>query len=38
MRVVGLATATPESVHAGKRPIGVVRMRIADAGRKAIAG
>jgi hypothetical protein len=29
----GLATATPETVHAAKRPIEVVRVRITDAGR-----
>jgi hypothetical protein len=34
----GLATATPETVHAGKRPIEVVRARITDAGRLALAG
>jgi len=34
----GLATATPETVHAGKRPIKVVRVRITDAGRLALAG
>jgi hypothetical protein len=34
----GLATATPEIVHAGKRPIEVVRVRINDAGRLALAG
>jgi hypothetical protein len=34
----GLATATPETVHAGKRPIEVVRVRITDAGRLALAG
>ena len=34
----GLATATPETVHAGKRPIDVVRVRITDAGRLALAG
>jgi hypothetical protein len=28
----GLATATPETVHAGKRPIEVVRVQITDAG------
>jgi hypothetical protein len=33
-----LATATPETVHAGKRPIEVVRVRITDAGRLALAG
>jgi hypothetical protein len=31
-------TATPETVHAGKRPIEVVRVRITDAGRLALAG
>jgi hypothetical protein len=31
----GLVTATPETVHAGKRPIEVVRVRITDAGRLA---
>jgi hypothetical protein len=34
----GLATATPETVHAVKRPIEVVRVRITDAGRLALAG
>jgi hypothetical protein len=34
----GLATATPETVHAGKRPVEVVRVRITDAGRLALAG
>jgi hypothetical protein len=34
----GLATATPETVHAGKRPIDVVRVRITDAGRQTLAG
>jgi hypothetical protein len=34
----GLATATPETVHAAKRPIEVVRVRITDAGRLALAG
>jgi hypothetical protein len=34
----GLATATPETVHVGKRPIEVVRVRITDAGRLALAG
>ena len=33
-----LATATPETVHAGKRPIEVVRVRITDAGRLALVG
>jgi hypothetical protein len=33
----GLATATPETVHAGKRPMEVVRMRITDAARRAFA-
>jgi hypothetical protein len=33
----GLATATPETVRAGKRPIRVVRVRITDAGRQALA-
>jgi hypothetical protein len=32
----GLTTATPETVHAGKRPIEVVRVRITDAGRLAL--
>jgi hypothetical protein len=31
----GLATATPQIVHAGKWPLKVVRMRITDAGRQA---
>jgi hypothetical protein len=30
--------ATPETVHAGRRPIKVVRVRITDAGRLALAG
>jgi hypothetical protein len=34
----GLATATPETVHAGKRPIKVVRVPITDARRLALAG
>jgi hypothetical protein len=34
----GLATAAPETVHAGRRPIEVVRVRITDAGRLALAG
>ncbi|HXN67620.1 MAG TPA: hypothetical protein VN926_08190, partial [Bradyrhizobium sp.] len=34
----GLATATPETVHAGKRPIEVVRGWITDARRLALAG
>jgi hypothetical protein len=34
----GLATATPETVHVGKRSIEVVRVRITDAGRLALAG
>jgi hypothetical protein len=33
-----LATATPETVHVGKRPIDLVRVRITDAGRVALAG
>jgi hypothetical protein len=33
----GLATATQEIVQAGKRPIEVVRMRITDTGRRALA-
>jgi hypothetical protein len=33
----GLATATPQIVHAGKWPLKVVRMRITDAGRQAVA-
>jgi hypothetical protein len=31
----GLATATPEIVHVGSRPIEVVRVGITDAGRRA---
>jgi hypothetical protein len=31
-------TATLETVRAGKRPIEVVRVRITDAGRLALAG
>ena len=34
----GSATAMPEPLHAGKRPIEVVRVRITDAGRLALAG
>jgi hypothetical protein len=34
----GLVTATPDTVLAGRRPIKVVRVQIADAGRKALAG
>jgi hypothetical protein len=34
----GLATAQPETVHAWRRPIKVVRVRITDAGRQALAG
>jgi hypothetical protein len=34
----GLATATPETVHAAKRPIEVVRVQITDSGRLALAG
>jgi hypothetical protein len=34
----GLATATPETVHTGRRPIKVARVRITDAGRLALAG
>jgi hypothetical protein len=34
----GLATATTETVHAGKRPIKVTRLTIADVGRQALAG
>jgi hypothetical protein len=34
----GLATATTETVTAGSRPIKVVRVRITDAGRQALAG
>jgi hypothetical protein len=33
----GLATATPEAEHAGGRAIKVVRVRITDAGRLALA-
>jgi hypothetical protein len=33
-----VATASPEIVHAGKRPIEVLRVRITDAGRLALAG
>jgi hypothetical protein len=32
----GLATATPQIVKPGKRPLRVVRMRITDAGRQAL--
>jgi hypothetical protein len=34
----GLATATLETLRTGKRPIEVIRMRITDAGRQALAG
>jgi hypothetical protein len=34
----GLATATPETVRAGKRSIKVVWLRITDAGRLALGG
>ena len=34
----GLATATPGTVRAGKRQLEVIRMRITDAGRQALAG
>jgi hypothetical protein len=34
----GLATAHAERVRAGKRAIKVTRMRITDAGRRALAG
>ena len=34
----GLATAQPEAVNAGGRLVEVVRLRITDAGRRAIAG
>jgi hypothetical protein len=34
----GLPTATPETVHPGRRPIEVVRVRITDAGRLALDG
>jgi hypothetical protein len=34
----GLATATPDIVHAGKRKVQVARVRITDAGRRMIAG
>jgi hypothetical protein len=32
----GLAAATPEILHAGRRPIEVVRVGITDAGRQAL--
>ena len=32
----GFATATPEIVHAGRRPIEVVRVGITDGGRQAL--
>jgi hypothetical protein len=35
---VGLATAEPDTVRAGKRQIEIVRMTITDAGRRALAG
>jgi hypothetical protein len=34
----GLATATSEIVHAGRRPIEIVRVGITDAGRQALDG
>jgi hypothetical protein len=34
----GLATATPETEQAGGRAIKVVRVRITDVGRQALAG
>jgi hypothetical protein len=34
----GLATATPEIVHAGRQSIEVVRVGITDAGRQALDG
>ena len=34
--VAGLAIATPERIVTGGRPIEVVRMKITEAGRKAI--
>jgi hypothetical protein len=34
----GLVTATPQTGRAGKRPVKIVRLRITDAGRHAIAG
>ena len=34
----GFATATPEIVQAGRRPIEVVRVGITDAGRQALDG
>jgi hypothetical protein len=34
----GFATATPEIVRAGNRPIEVVRVGITDAGRQALDG
>ena len=34
----GLATAMPQTVHSGNRPIEVVRVRTTDAGRLALAG
>ena len=33
----GLATATPERVYAGGKPVEVTRVRITDAGRRALA-
>jgi len=36
--LLAFATAMPETVRAGKRPIKVVRVRITDAGRMALAG
>jgi len=34
----GLATASSERVMAGKKPMEVTRVRITDAGRRALAG
>ena len=34
----GLATATPERVYAAGKPVEVTRVRITDAGRRALTG
>jgi hypothetical protein len=34
----GFATATPERVYAGGKPVEVTRVRITDAGRRPLAG
>jgi hypothetical protein len=36
--LIGLATATPGTMHSGRRPITVTWLAITDAGRQALAG